>query len=147
MNDDVLRELTLLRDLGYTHLDLTGYVQSIATPAAIAPSVAARPMATANDSFPETPFLETLDAVAREAHVCTACRLAATRTHVVFGVGSPTADLIVANDVKDASIEFDSDQNVVLIIAGSDGSATRVSKSAKSEVANRLLDVIVARLT
>ena len=56
------------------------------------------------------------------------------------------ADLIVANDVKDATIGFDSDQNEVLIIAASDGSATRVAKSAKREVANRLLDVIVARL-
>jgi phosphopantothenoylcysteine decarboxylase / phosphopantothenate---cysteine ligase len=56
------------------------------------------------------------------------------------------ADLIVANDVKDASIGFDSDQNEVLVIAASDGSATRIAKSAKSEIANRLLDVIVARL-
>jgi phosphopantothenoylcysteine decarboxylase/phosphopantothenate--cysteine ligase len=57
------------------------------------------------------------------------------------------ADLIVANDVKDPSIGFDSDQNEVLVIAASDGSATRIAKSAKSEIANRLLDVIVARLT
>jgi phosphopantothenoylcysteine decarboxylase/phosphopantothenate--cysteine ligase len=56
------------------------------------------------------------------------------------------ADLIVANDVKDASIGFDSDQNEVLVIAASDGSATRIAKSAKSEIANRLLDVIVARM-
>jgi phosphopantothenoylcysteine decarboxylase/phosphopantothenate--cysteine ligase len=57
------------------------------------------------------------------------------------------ADLIVANDVKDASIGFDSDQNEVLVIAASDGSATRIKKSAKREIANRLLDVILARLT
>jgi phosphopantothenoylcysteine decarboxylase/phosphopantothenate--cysteine ligase len=57
------------------------------------------------------------------------------------------ADLIVANDVKDATIGFDSDQNEVLVIAASDGSATRIAKSAKSEIANRLLDVILARLT
>ncbi|MDP9192202.1 MAG: bifunctional phosphopantothenoylcysteine decarboxylase/phosphopantothenate--cysteine ligase CoaBC [Acidobacteriota bacterium] len=56
------------------------------------------------------------------------------------------ADLIVANDVKDPSIGFDSDQNEVLVIAASDGSATRIAKSAKSEIANRLLDVIVARM-
>lgn len=56
------------------------------------------------------------------------------------------ADLIVANDVKDATIGFDSDQNEVLIIAASDGSATRIAKSAKGEIANRLLDVIVQRL-
>lgn len=57
------------------------------------------------------------------------------------------ADLIVANDVKDASIGFDSDQNEVMVIAASDGSATRIPKSAKREIANRLLDVIVARLS
>ncbi|HEV7767087.1 MAG TPA: bifunctional phosphopantothenoylcysteine decarboxylase/phosphopantothenate--cysteine ligase CoaBC, partial [Thermoanaerobaculia bacterium] len=57
------------------------------------------------------------------------------------------ADLIVANDVKDASIGFDSDQNEVLVIAASDGSATRIPKSAKSAIANQLLDVILARLT
>jgi len=57
------------------------------------------------------------------------------------------ADLIVANDVKDASIGFDSDQNEVLVIAASDGSATRIPKSAKTAIANRLLDVIVARLS
>jgi phosphopantothenoylcysteine decarboxylase/phosphopantothenate--cysteine ligase len=56
------------------------------------------------------------------------------------------ADLIVANDVRDASIGFDSDQNEVLVIAASDGSATRIKKSAKREIANRLLDVILARL-
>jgi phosphopantothenoylcysteine decarboxylase/phosphopantothenate--cysteine ligase len=56
------------------------------------------------------------------------------------------ADLIVANDVKDPSIGFDSDQNEVLVIAASDGSATRIAKSAKSEIANRLLDVIVGRM-
>jgi phosphopantothenoylcysteine decarboxylase/phosphopantothenate--cysteine ligase len=56
------------------------------------------------------------------------------------------ADLIVANDVRDDSIGFDSDQNEVLVIAASDGSATRIAKSAKSEIANRLLDVVVARM-
>jgi phosphopantothenoylcysteine decarboxylase/phosphopantothenate--cysteine ligase len=55
------------------------------------------------------------------------------------------ADLIVANDVADASIGFDSDQNEVLIIAR-DGSVTRLAKAAKHVIADRLLDVIVAKL-
>ncbi|MGN6182175.1 MAG: bifunctional phosphopantothenoylcysteine decarboxylase/phosphopantothenate--cysteine ligase CoaBC [Thermoanaerobaculia bacterium] len=55
------------------------------------------------------------------------------------------ADLIVANDVADASIGFDSDQNEVMII-GRDGGVTRLAKAAKHVIADRLLDVIVAKL-
>jgi phosphopantothenoylcysteine decarboxylase/phosphopantothenate--cysteine ligase len=55
------------------------------------------------------------------------------------------ADLIVANDVSDRSIAFDADQNEVLVIA-SDGSMTRLPRAAKAVVANRLLDLIVARI-
>jgi phosphopantothenoylcysteine decarboxylase/phosphopantothenate--cysteine ligase len=55
------------------------------------------------------------------------------------------ADLIVANDVADASIGFDSDDNEVLIIAA-DGTVTRIAKADKHVVADRLLDLIVARL-
>jgi uracil-DNA glycosylase family 4 len=36
----------------------------------------------------------TLLDVAHEASTCTKCRLAATRTHVVFGVGDPDADVL-----------------------------------------------------
>jgi phosphopantothenoylcysteine decarboxylase/phosphopantothenate--cysteine ligase len=55
------------------------------------------------------------------------------------------ADLIVANDVADKTIGFDSDQNEVLVIAR-DGSLTRIAKTAKIAIANRLLDVIATRL-
>jgi phosphopantothenoylcysteine decarboxylase/phosphopantothenate--cysteine ligase len=55
------------------------------------------------------------------------------------------ADLIVANDVADPTIGFDSEQNEVLVIAR-DGSTTRIAKAAKSVVANRLLDLILERI-
>ncbi|MDQ3283203.1 MAG: bifunctional phosphopantothenoylcysteine decarboxylase/phosphopantothenate--cysteine ligase CoaBC [Acidobacteriota bacterium] len=55
------------------------------------------------------------------------------------------ADLIVANDVADTTIGFDSDQNEVLVIA-KDGTTMKIGKAPKSVVANRLLDVVVARL-
>ncbi|MFL6245682.1 MAG: uracil-DNA glycosylase [Thermoanaerobaculia bacterium] len=75
MNPDVLQELALLRDLGYTHLDL-----STTAPSAV-------------ETFPET-GTDTLDALRLETHNCNACRLAGTRTNVVFGVGDPNADLM-----------------------------------------------------
>jgi len=55
------------------------------------------------------------------------------------------ADLIVANDVADATIGFDSQQNEVLVIAR-DGSVIRFAKAPKSAIAHKLLDVVVARL-
>ena len=76
MNEDVLHELALLKDLGFTHLDLTN------ARAAAPPTLAAG--APAGDG----------DALRAETHDCTACRLAGTRTNVVFGVGSPSADLM-----------------------------------------------------
>lgn len=55
------------------------------------------------------------------------------------------ADLIVANDVSDASIGFDSEQNEVIVI-GRDGSTTRIEKAPKFVIANRILDLVVQRL-
>lgn len=55
------------------------------------------------------------------------------------------ADLIVANDVADRSIGFDSDQNEVLVI-GRDGSSTKLERAAKIVIANRILDLVVERL-
>jgi phosphopantothenoylcysteine decarboxylase/phosphopantothenate--cysteine ligase len=55
------------------------------------------------------------------------------------------ADLIVANDVSDRSIGFDSEENEVTVIAR-DGSATKIGKAAKIVVANRILDLVVERL-
>ena len=55
------------------------------------------------------------------------------------------ADLIVANDVADPSIGFDSDQNAVTVIAR-DGSSTTIERAPKIVVANRILDLVVTRL-
>ena len=55
------------------------------------------------------------------------------------------ADLIVANDVSDASIGFDSDDNEVLVIAR-DGATTRIAKAPKMVIANRILDLVLEHL-
>jgi phosphopantothenoylcysteine decarboxylase/phosphopantothenate--cysteine ligase len=55
------------------------------------------------------------------------------------------ADLIVANDVSDAAIGFDSEQNEVLVIAR-DGSVTRLERAPKRVIADRILDLVVTRV-
>lgn len=52
------------------------------------------------------------------------------------------ADLIVANDVSDASIGFDSEQNQVLVIAKG-GEAVKLEKAPKITIANQILDLVV----
>lgn len=73
MNPETLRhELGLLRDLGFTHLD-----------------VRADPAVVADAADPSD-----WDSLEQQARVCTACRLAETRTQVVFGTGNRNADLM-----------------------------------------------------
>ena len=80
MTDDLYRELALLRDLGYTHLDLT-QPAPLSTPQ----SAPGTPPATGRSE---------LDELAVIASGCTKCRLAGGRTQVVWGVGNPNADLM-----------------------------------------------------
>jgi phosphopantothenoylcysteine decarboxylase/phosphopantothenate--cysteine ligase len=54
-------------------------------------------------------------------------------------------DLIVANDVSDASIGFDSDQNAVTLIDRA-GNATPLERASKLTIANRILDKAVAMM-
>jgi len=81
MDEATRNELLLLRDLGYTHLEL---------------AVGRWPLAegettTANGQQPTANLLGDLEKIAL---ACEKCRLAKTRTQVVYGVGSPNADLM-----------------------------------------------------
>jgi len=60
---DLRAELALLRDFGFTHLDIAAQESE-------------------------------LEILAREASVCTKCKLSGTRTQVVWGTGNPNADLM-----------------------------------------------------
>jgi len=70
MNEALVREIELLRDLGYTHFEV-------------------RESRIANRESRDL-----LDDLQKIAVVCQNCRLAKSRTQVVYGVGSPNADLM-----------------------------------------------------
>lgn len=99
MNDDVVRELTLLKELGFTHLDLVGSRRS-----AVGGSTVERPFAAPSvtaDREPQSgglPTADGFDALRLEVHDCNSCRLAGTRKNVVFGVGNPNADLMFVGE-------------------------------------------------
>ena len=93
MTDELLHELSLLRDFGFSHLDLNR-------------STAAVPALTEEDTLPAFVLNDRvadreLDAVSElgaAASVCTRCRLAGSRTQVVYGTGSHTADLMFVGE-------------------------------------------------
>jgi DNA polymerase len=107
MNDDVVRELTLLKELGFTHLDLVGGRRSAVGGSATATAVESTTERAPNtasataDREPQSGGLPTADrfeALRLEVHDCNSCRLAGTRTNVVFGVGNPNADLMFVGE-------------------------------------------------
>lgn len=73
--------------------------------------------------------------------VAFAAETADVEAHATEKLRRKNADLIVANDVSDPSIGFDSEQNEVVVI-GRDGQTKRIAKTSKGEVADALLDII-----
>lgn len=76
-SNDLANELAFLSDIGFTHLDIASRVEAADEPVRHPADAAAR-----------------LEEIAVATHDCRACRLAGTRTNVVFGVGSASADLM-----------------------------------------------------
>ncbi|HYS53649.1 MAG TPA: uracil-DNA glycosylase [Thermoanaerobaculia bacterium] len=79
MTEDLVRELELLREFGFTYLDIRG---APPTPAWQRPNAA---------EVGGAPLLSEFEAV---VSTCEKCRLSKSRTQVVFGVGNPNADLM-----------------------------------------------------
>jgi DNA polymerase len=74
VTEDLARELELLREFGYTHLDI---------------STTSRPAPGTQQPAPD--LLGELQAIVM---ACEKCRLSKSRTQVVYGIGNPNADLM-----------------------------------------------------
>lgn len=99
MNKDLLNELALLRDLGFTHLDLPAGAAEGVNAGSVAIGTARHGPASGSNADGEGAGVAAVASLSfkeleRVASVCTRCRLAGTRTQVVFGVGNPNADLM-----------------------------------------------------
>ncbi len=86
MNSDLANELAFLRELGYTHLDIADRPKS-------AEGMSTQSAVDLSDpgALHSIESIEQLEAI---ASVCTKCRLSTGRTQVVYGTGSPNADLM-----------------------------------------------------
>jgi uracil-DNA glycosylase family 4 len=77
VTEDLFRELELLREFGFTHLEISGGQ----------PPPAVQRAASGEQK-------ELLAELEKIATVCVKCRLSKSRTQVVYGVGNPNADLM-----------------------------------------------------
>jgi uracil-DNA glycosylase len=86
MDDSLRNELLLLRDFGYTHFDVD---------VRRAPLAEKKPETENGERQTDDALLAELE---RVALACEKCRLAKTRTQVVYGVGNPNADLMFVGE-------------------------------------------------
>jgi DNA polymerase len=93
---NVRDELALLRDLGYTHLDFVDR-SSFVVAGGVEPSTTSEQPTTSDHQRP-TGNDTLLADLGKIAAVCENCRLAKTRTNVVYGVGNPNADLMFVGE-------------------------------------------------
>ena len=82
--------------------------------------------------------VERLAALREEALACTACRLAETRTHVVFGVGNPEADLMFVGEAPGRNEDLQGEPFV--------GAAGKLLTQLLSEIGLRRSDVYIANV-
>lgn len=98
MSDGALRdELELLRDIGFTHLDVEAARARVGPPipaAATSDTTAIRDSVSGSASARSDDPGAALAEFAKSIAACDLCRLASGRTQVVFGVGNPSARLM-----------------------------------------------------
>ncbi len=97
MTDELYAELSLLRELGFTHLDVKEVV--LQTEAPVGPREPSKP--PAETAAPATSAIlgcANLSGLRTISLDCQRCRLAKSRTQVVFGVGNPNAELMFVGE-------------------------------------------------
>lgn len=117
MKPELRRELELLQDLGFTHLDLTRARTAAATndsrdveePASedLHGGDAAARLAQGLPLPGDVAAIATIEALESAAKRCIRCRLHETRTQVVFGSGNPSAELMFVGEApgRDEDLE------------------------------------------
>jgi uracil-DNA glycosylase len=83
-NHDLIQQIEFFRDIGIDSLSLSSVHRASAPAAVSAPTVPAS--------------ADTLDAIRADMGDCQRCKLAPTRTTIVFGSGNPNADIVFVGE-------------------------------------------------
>jgi uracil-DNA glycosylase len=108
MHEDIHAELRLLKDLGFTELDLSRRgAAADAAPLALADPAAAARFLSGLPEAADIGALGTMPELEQVAIHCVRCRLATERTQVVVGCGNRSADLMFVGEApgRDEDLE------------------------------------------
>jgi len=109
--EEIIQQLEFLRDIGVDRLDLGR--------ASIAVIEEAPALAEPSDSS------ETLSSIRADLGDCQRCKLAPTRTNIVFGSGNPNADLVFVGEAPG----FDEDQQGLPFVGAAGQLLTKIIES------------------
>src|SRR6516225_242003 len=108
MHDELIQQLEFLRDIGVSSLDLRSGRVSDAQPAVASPT---SPIG--------------LESIRAEIGDCRRCRLAPSRTNIVFGSGNPNAELVFVGEAPG----FDEDQQGLPFVGRAGQLLTKIIES------------------
>jgi uracil-DNA glycosylase len=118
-HDELIQQLEFLRDIGIDRVDLRRPSAVIVAPV-IAPTVE-----VAREAPVSLEILETLEAIRADLGDCQRCKLAPTRTHIVFGSGNPKAELVFVGEAPG----FDEDQQGLPFVGAAGQLLTKIIES------------------
>ena len=113
MNDEITAQLQFFRDIGVETLDLS-----------VVHHVEIR-VETMKDAQPQPASSLTLESIRAEIGDCQRCKLAPTRTNIVFGSGNPKSELVFVGEAPG----FDEDQQGLPFVGRAGQLLTKIIES------------------
>ena len=118
-HEELIQQLEFLRDIGIDRVDLRK------VPAVIAASVSEPVVTPAVEILETLETLELLESVRADLGDCRRCKLAPTRTNIVFGSGNPKAELVFVGEAPG----FDEDQQGLPFVGAAGQLLTKIIES------------------
>jgi uracil-DNA glycosylase family 4 len=117
--EEIVQQLEFLRDIGLDRLDLA----QRARPAVQVAAPVVEIVETAVVVTPDSP--DSLESIRADIGDCQRCKLAPTRTHIVFGSGNPHAELVFVGEAPG----FDEDQQGLPFVGAAGQLLTKIIES------------------
>ncbi len=95
--EELADQFEFFRDIGISHVDIDAPQHVQPAQAATGPAVAGKPAAAVHESSAPGVSM-TLETIREDLGDCQRCQLAQTRTHIVYGSGSPDARLVFVGE-------------------------------------------------
>jgi uracil-DNA glycosylase len=97
-NQDIIQQLEFFRDIGVQFVSILKPQSAAAAPSTNAILAAAQPETPSTVALTPAASIETLEEIRADIGDCQRCKLAPTRTTIVFGSGNPKAEIVFVGE-------------------------------------------------